>query len=370
MTTQITTQNLSQTYTNIAANHVSKAIFEGFKPDITVHQWWSRLNDPSPMPVYRFITRDALIIVIQNLQPEYCIYVSDFVNDCVIFRDDGGNLFSYIHSQGVENFNVDFIPNHQYRILCYPSSFPLKQQLQKIRSISHLENKEIMLKEFKRRYKQELEKSPNFLMEFNQIVKDFNQAKRQIIYDRLRYIESITNDTVKMNALLEFQQKYRDYLSKHHKVLDLYNKIYNASRQQGLQQDKVLLDRIMGKQKSLAFRKTRKAFFDAVKDGNIEQALKLRHELLHTIPKDNAEIEQILYEIQTFAIHQPSQQQRARLQENRINNLAILGLGPDATQKDIKKRYRKLAHTTHPDRGGSKEAFSRINYAYQALIDK
>ncbi|HHE45873.1 MAG TPA: hypothetical protein ENL05_00780, partial [Candidatus Moranbacteria bacterium] len=49
----------------------------------------------------------------------------------------------------------------------------------------------------------------------------------------------------------------------------------------------------------------------------------------------------------------------------------ILGVSKDATDDEIKKAYRKLAHKYHPDKPGGDEAkFKKINEAYQALGDK
>lgn len=49
----------------------------------------------------------------------------------------------------------------------------------------------------------------------------------------------------------------------------------------------------------------------------------------------------------------------------------ILGIGKNATDEEIKKAYRKLAHEHHPDKkGGNTEKFKEINEAYQTLSDK
>jgi molecular chaperone DnaJ len=49
----------------------------------------------------------------------------------------------------------------------------------------------------------------------------------------------------------------------------------------------------------------------------------------------------------------------------------ILGIGKDATDDEIKKAYRKLAHQHHPDKPGGDEArFKEVNEAYQVLSDK
>lgn len=48
----------------------------------------------------------------------------------------------------------------------------------------------------------------------------------------------------------------------------------------------------------------------------------------------------------------------------------ILGVSKNATQEEIKKAYRKLAHQYHPDKkGGDETKFKEINEAYQILSD-
>ena len=49
---------------------------------------------------------------------------------------------------------------------------------------------------------------------------------------------------------------------------------------------------------------------------------------------------------------------------------SVLGVAKNATDQDIKKAYRKLAHKYHPDKGGDERKFKEINEAYQILSDK
>lgn len=49
----------------------------------------------------------------------------------------------------------------------------------------------------------------------------------------------------------------------------------------------------------------------------------------------------------------------------------ILGVSRDASEEEIKKAFRKLAHKYHPDKaGGDEKKFKEINEAYQVLSDK
>mmetsp|Transcript_28740 Transcript_28740/g.42237 ORF Transcript_28740/g.42237 Transcript_28740/m.42237 type:complete len:358 (-) Transcript_28740:75-1148(-) len=48
----------------------------------------------------------------------------------------------------------------------------------------------------------------------------------------------------------------------------------------------------------------------------------------------------------------------------------VLGVSRDATVKDIKKAFRKLSVTNHPDKGGNKEVFQGIQRAYEVLSDE
>jgi len=49
------------------------------------------------------------------------------------------------------------------------------------------------------------------------------------------------------------------------------------------------------------------------------------------------------------------------------NYYNILSVNENATAEDIKKSYRRLSMKHHPDRGGNKETFQKINEAYQIL---
>ncbi len=49
----------------------------------------------------------------------------------------------------------------------------------------------------------------------------------------------------------------------------------------------------------------------------------------------------------------------------------ILGIAKTASEEEVKKAYRKMAHQHHPDKAGGNEAkFKEINEAYQVLSDK
>jgi molecular chaperone DnaJ len=47
----------------------------------------------------------------------------------------------------------------------------------------------------------------------------------------------------------------------------------------------------------------------------------------------------------------------------------ILGLARGASQEDIKRAYRRLAHKFHPDKGGDEARFKEVSEAYQILSD-
>ncbi len=48
----------------------------------------------------------------------------------------------------------------------------------------------------------------------------------------------------------------------------------------------------------------------------------------------------------------------------------ILGIARQASEEDIKKAYRKLAHKYHPDKGGEASRFKEISEAYQILSNR
>ena len=53
------------------------------------------------------------------------------------------------------------------------------------------------------------------------------------------------------------------------------------------------------------------------------------------------------------------------------NYYDVLGVSKGASDDEIKKAYRKLAHKHHPDKtGGDETKFKEINEAYQTLSSK
>jgi hypothetical protein len=58
----------------------------------------------------------------------------------------------------------------------------------------------------------------------------------------------------------------------------------------------------------------------------------------------------------------------ARMMLERQQALNVLGLPPNATPQQIKRRYRALAKRNHPDRGGDQKQMQRIIAAYELLM--
>lgn len=52
------------------------------------------------------------------------------------------------------------------------------------------------------------------------------------------------------------------------------------------------------------------------------------------------------------------------------NYYEVLGVNENASQEEIKKAFKKLAMTHHPDRGGSEQRFKQVNEAYSTLGDE
>ena len=57
----------------------------------------------------------------------------------------------------------------------------------------------------------------------------------------------------------------------------------------------------------------------------------------------------------------------ARTFVERQQALKVLGLPPNVTPRQIKRRYRTLAKRYHPDRGGDQQQMKRIIAAYEYL---
>lgn len=50
------------------------------------------------------------------------------------------------------------------------------------------------------------------------------------------------------------------------------------------------------------------------------------------------------------------------------NDLVVLGLTKSPSEEDIKEAFKTKARATHPDKGGTCEAFRRVREAYNNLI--
>lgn len=51
----------------------------------------------------------------------------------------------------------------------------------------------------------------------------------------------------------------------------------------------------------------------------------------------------------------------------RTEDYRVLGVDPDANEDEVRAAYREKVRELHPDQGGDKEAFSRVNEAYERL---
>jgi DnaJ-class molecular chaperone len=54
----------------------------------------------------------------------------------------------------------------------------------------------------------------------------------------------------------------------------------------------------------------------------------------------------------------------------KLNHYKVLGVAPNASEEDVKKAYRSLVRTAHPDKGGSAERFQRIQKSYESILQK
>jgi len=55
--------------------------------------------------------------------------------------------------------------------------------------------------------------------------------------------------------------------------------------------------------------------------------------------------------------------------EHEPDHYTTLGVGADATRREIEQRYKRLAAQHHPDRGGDEERMKSLNEAYRILRD-
>lgn len=60
--------------------------------------------------------------------------------------------------------------------------------------------------------------------------------------------------------------------------------------------------------------------------------------------------------------------QRASIDKNKLNAIKLMGLSNNPTTEEVKKAYRKLSKTYHPDVGGTHENFIRLTKAYEYLV--
>ena len=58
------------------------------------------------------------------------------------------------------------------------------------------------------------------------------------------------------------------------------------------------------------------------------------------------------------------------IEHKEYDPFTILGLDREASDKEIRKQYRELSKTMHPDKGGDEEKFKELTKAYKALTDE
>ena len=63
-------------------------------------------------------------------------------------------------------------------------------------------------------------------------------------------------------------------------------------------------------------------------------------------------------------------QQEQQTQKAKLDPYKILGIGKNYDETSLKKAYLKKAMKTHPDRGGTPEAFQQVSIAYTVLLKK
>lgn len=67
------------------------------------------------------------------------------------------------------------------------------------------------------------------------------------------------------------------------------------------------------------------------------------------------------------AVNKPKIKRLSELEQN--NLYFILNIEHNSSKDNIKRAYKNLCFTHHPDKGGNSETFSKINKAYQILMN-